>query len=96
MEGKAENRAKRNTSPVYGIVGFTDTDNTVAERRLFTLSENRKTKEKGYHGTGKAEKQAENGERVVTVVTDLLPKNAKRNIKVIMLRSGNKSNNGNK
>ena len=35
MEGKAENRAKRNTSPVYGIVGFTDTDNTAAERRLF-------------------------------------------------------------
>ncbi len=80
MEGKAENRAKRNTSPVYGIVGFTDTDNTAAERRLFTLSENRRTKEKGYHGTGKAEKQAENGERVVTVVTGLLPKKTQKEI----------------
>ena len=67
-----------------------------AERRLFTLSESRKTKEKGYHGIGKAEKQAENGERVVTVATDLLPQNAKRNIKIIILRSGNKGNNGNK
>ena len=85
MEGKAENRAKRNTSPIYGIVGFIDTDNTAAERRLFTLSESRKTKEKGYHGTERAEKQAENGERVVTVVTDLLPQNEKRNIKIIML-----------
>lgn len=76
MEGKAENRAKRNTSPVYGIVGFTG--NTAAERRLFTLSESRKTKEKGYHGTERAEKQAENGERVVTVVTGLLPKKRKK------------------
>ena len=67
-----------------------------AERRLFYAIGKQETKEKGYHGTGKAEKQAENGERVVTVVTDLLPKNAKRNIKIIMLRSGNKSNNGNK
>lgn len=67
-----------------------------AERRLFYAIESRKTKEKGYHGTGKAEKQAENGERVVTVVTDLLPQITKRNIKIIMLRIGNKSNNGNK